>query len=133
MMRGVYKYLGEKAICVEAPPGLFERIGNNMEEECRSLIESECTVRVLESGSSVKIVPNKAFPYARVEKKLGTESHVFEYYRYGSHVASISELGPCGYSVRTRLKNDEVTALRCFKKAYLKSKESKKKYFYMVA
>ncbi len=126
-MRGEYNYLGEKPIGVDAPAGLFERIRNNMEERCNRSESTECVIRIFECGPPVSIIPTKGVPYAKIEKKVENGNYVFEYYRYGSHVATIVENGNCGYTVRTSIKKDEITALRCLKKVYLKSKGSEGK------
>ncbi len=126
MGRRNYFYLSEKNITIEASTALLNRIQENIEEGPDSSPNPDCIIRVNEADVPVKIVRDKAFPFASTRENTKKSYQGVDLYRYGTHVRTIWKKSNQEYEVQANTFLDEKAALRCFKNFYFENSNKNK-------
>ncbi len=115
MSEKVFDYNGIFKIKINGPKNLLERIAENIEKEVSLEEQYECSISIIESKKTEKILKDKRYNYLTIER-FGTEKQPsIRYTRYNTYVRTIHQKSLNEYLVENNTELDEASGLICFR------------------
>ncbi len=125
----LFNYLGEKKILIDAPQEYLTRIEKNIDEPVITSskeVYADLKIEVI-SGSPVRIVKNKEYPFARTSLDESRPLPAIDFFRYKEKVMTILIPRENEFVVESYIPKDESGVTRIIKKWYFSQDSSRNK------